>query len=146
MTDNEDVQSRLTQSMSGPLQTNPDERRHYLGSLRERAYLKVTNAQVRQREALPAVKAALDATKHEAGFKLLLNGKLEAGVTAPFMAAANALDYPFTLVNNDQADLTPAGCAVLVTASAAINKPDIALPEPKSPTKPAPGFFERLFH
>ncbi|WP_225047563.1 YueI family protein [Lacticaseibacillus kribbianus] len=146
MTDNEDVQSRLTQSMTGTPQTNPDERRHYLGSLRERAYLLVTNTQVRDAHALPAVKKALAETNGQDGYILLINGKLGPSTTAPFMGAATALDYPFRLVNNDQADLTPNGCAVLVTASVAINKPDIGLPSaPKAPEE-KPSLFDRLFH
>ena len=38
----ENLNERLEQSSHGPLQTKPDERRRYLGSLRERVYLKMT--------------------------------------------------------------------------------------------------------
>ena len=42
----EDLNQRLEQSSHGNLQTKPDERRRFLGSLRERTFLRMTVAQV----------------------------------------------------------------------------------------------------
>ena len=50
------VQDYLNKGMYGSNQTNPDERRKYLGSLRERIYLTMTIEQVLSNNYIGALK------------------------------------------------------------------------------------------
>lgn len=145
----DDMQQHLNNSIYGPPQTNPDERRHYLGSLRERVAIRVKNQDVERPEALTQVTAALTKYAGQAGYKLLLNGKLDPDMTAPYMKVASAYNLPFTLVNDATANVTPQGSAVLLVASGAINVAAIDVPTADdTPAAKAPkksGLFGRLF-
>ena len=57
--------------MYGPKETNPDERRKYLGTLRERIEIALTKAQVMEDEIHKEVELAL---KNHPNLNLLLNG------------------------------------------------------------------------
>ncbi|WP_179395637.1 YueI family protein [Lacticaseibacillus absianus] len=148
MADQDDLQTRLNNRLYGAPQTNPDERRHYLGSLRERAALFITNDEMTTAAALPAVKRAIATHRGDPHFKLLLNGKLSPALTAPFMAAANQADFPFTLVNDETASEAATGCGALITSDQAIEQSEIRLtttpPKPQDQDKPT-GFFARFF-
>ncbi|MFD1440287.1 YueI family protein [Lacticaseibacillus hegangensis] len=146
----DDLQQHLNSSIYGPPQTNPDERRHYLGSLRERVAIRVFNQDVEAPASLSAVTAALAKTAGESGYKLLINGKLDPEMTAPYMKAASAKNIQFTLVNDGTANLAPKGAGILLVASSAINVEDIDQPTSAEPPRPQssakkPGFFGRLF-
>lgn len=147
MSTNDELQTHLNTSIYGPPQTNPDERRRYLGSLRERVLVRVTNSQIEAPAALAAVKSALTAHAGDPAYKLLLNGKLNPALTAPYMAAANEHNCQFTLVADDTADLDAGGSGALMVADHAINTQDIgvassdAAPSPKKKR----GFLSNLF-
>ncbi|MBL3615984.1 DUF1694 domain-containing protein, partial [Bacillus sp. RHFS18] len=53
----------LQQGMYGPLQTKPDERHLFLGSLRERVIIALTKGQVLQKQPYEEVKQALKSRK-----------------------------------------------------------------------------------
>ena len=53
------VEDYLKQGMYGPKETNPDERRKYLGTLRERIEMALTKAQVMEEEIYKEVELAL---------------------------------------------------------------------------------------
>ncbi|WP_054662072.1 YueI family protein [Lacticaseibacillus camelliae] len=148
----DDLQQHLNSSIFGPPQTNPDERRHFLGSLRERVAIRVLNQDVEEPSALTAVKNALAKYADQPGFKLLINGKLDPELTAPYMQAASAKNVQFTLVNDGTASLASAAAGILLVASQAINIKDIDLSTPSDVTSPAQktdkkrGFFGRLFN
>lgn len=147
----DDLQQHLNSSIYGPPQTNPDERRHYLGSLRERVAIRIRNQDVEEPAALTAVTKALTKYADHPGFKLLINGKLDPEMTAPFMQAASAQNMPFTLVNDGTANLAPSGAGILLVASNAINVQEIDLPKSSTASQAAsqptkkPGFWDRLF-
>lgn len=141
----DNLQSRLQDSLHGAPQTNPDERRQYLGSLRERVALRLTNAELRDPATLPRFTATFG-NYADQGLSMLLNGKLPGDTTTPYLTAATKADFPFTLVNDATANLDPAGSGLLLVAKDAINRDNIDLPP--VPAKPAekPGLFDRLFH
>ncbi len=143
------MQQHLNNSIYGPPQTNPDERRQYLGSLRERVAVRVKNQDVEEPAALAAVKAALAKHQGQTDYKLLINGKLDPQMTAPFMQAAGSANVAFTLVNDATANLTPQGSGILLVAKAAINVKDIDVPQANAPAAAQPakkrGLFGRLF-
>lgn len=138
----DDLNDRLTQSMNGTPQTRPDERRKYLGSLRERVALGITNQQLQQPQTLAACKQALAKYANAAGYKLLLNGKLDVTQLAPYMQLARSVDLPFTSINDDTAHLEPEAYALLLVNQAAINQADIALPKSDAAPEPKHGFFD----
>lgn len=133
----QDPADRLLQNLNGTPQTLPDQRRLYLGSLRERVALAITNAQLKVDITLPAFEAALKTYANDANFKVLLNGKVDISKTAPYMKAIKAQGLAFTLVNDDTASLAPDRFFLLVVNAQAINRDDISLPALKADPKPA---------
>lgn len=128
----DDLQQHLNNSIYGPPQTNPDERRQYLGSLRERVFLRVRNQDIELPRALTAMQNAL--TAHQGSdYKLLINGKMGPDLTAPYMTAASKANIQFTMVNDGTANLRPEGSGVLLVARQAINQPNIDLPALETP-------------
>ncbi|MCX2456095.1 YueI family protein [Lacticaseibacillus nasuensis] len=139
-----DLQSHLSAGLYGTPQTNPDERRHYLGSLRERCALVLTNADLQNAATLAAFTKALPQYQHR-DLKLLLNGKLPSDVTTPYLTLATKAALPFTLVNDDTAQLGEQAVGLLLVAPTAINQADVNLPQPPAAPKKKPGLFDRLF-
>lgn len=133
----QDPADRLLQNLNGTPQTLPDQRRLYLGSLRERVALAITNAQLKVDTTLPAFEAALKTYANDANYKVLLNGKVDISKTAPYMKAIKAQGLAFTLVNDDTASLAPDRFFLLVVNAQAINRGDISLPALKADPKPA---------
>ena len=97
-----DLQSHLSAGLYDTPQTNPDERRHYLGSLRERCALVLTNADLKDAATLAAFTKALPQYQHR-DLKLLLNGKLPSDVTTPSLTLAKKAAFGFKLVSDDTA-------------------------------------------
>ena len=136
MNPQDDLQSRLNNSIYGAPQTNPDERRHYLGSLRERVALRLTNEEMTKPACLPAFKTALGDLEQDKTMKILLNGKLPSPVTQAFMPVIAASTLPFTMVNDDTANTTPEGSGLLVVAPDAIDQEDVSLTYPEETEPP----------
>lgn len=132
----QDPTDRLMQQLNGNPQTLPDQRRLYLGSLRERVALAITNQELAADTTLPSFVAALKPYAKDPTYKVLLNGKVDVSKTAPYMKAIKAQGLAFTLVNDDTASLDPKRFFLLVVNQQAINRENIALPiqqaDPKS--------------
>lgn len=92
----------LYSALYGPPQTKPDERRKYMGSLRERVALCMCNVELadpkRQHVVLPFLKDSVDRN-----YKALLYGKLDKLFTGPYMKLLSELYGCFTLVLNETA-------------------------------------------
>lgn len=150
----EDLNKRVEQAAQGITpQTKPDERRHYLGSLRERVYVRMNNTEVKDSKLTALF------LQHIADFKkytILINGNItDDGFLGEVEANCSKYSIPFTLVNNETAKTGPEDSAVLVVAKDAINRPRIEIAQVFAPEIPkseltAPekkeGFFHRLFH
>ncbi|MFD1430504.1 YueI family protein [Lacticaseibacillus mingshuiensis] len=144
--DQNQMQDHLNSALYGPPQTKPDERRHYLGSLRERTALFVDNQTLREPTTLAQVQPLLKQYAAQANFKLLLNGKLPAELTAPYMTEATQLGLPFTLVSDETAQPEETACGLLITSDEAIDHADIFLPKQAAQApKDKPSLFDRLF-
>jgi uncharacterized protein YueI len=144
----DDVNQRIEDSALGGRQTKPDERRQYMGSLRERVFLAITVGQL----ADPAILNTF--TQHCAdyqGYTALLNGKVSNSIMGDYMKALNNKNVPFTLVNDPDTPADAAAMGVLIVAKDAINRSVINIKDlfPDTTTKPAEkkhkGFFESLF-
>ncbi|WP_164510001.1 YueI family protein [Lacticaseibacillus porcinae] len=133
----QDPTDRLMQNLNGTPQTLPDQRRLYLGSLRERVALAITNQQLQADTTLPAFVTALKTYAQDPTYKVLLNGKVDMSKTAPYMKAIKAQGLAFTLVNDDTASLDAKRFFLLVVNQQAIDHEDISLPIPQVDDKPA---------
>ena len=111
----DNMQEHLNSAIYGPPQTKPDERRAYMGSLRERVALQVTNQALadpkRQAQVQPLLKDF-----HAHGYKALLNGKLDNAITGPYMKMLTDANVPFTLVANETAQTADKAAGLLIVA------------------------------
>lgn len=150
----EDLEQRVANAAQGITpQTKPDERRRYLGSLRERVLVRMNNQEINNPDLTKTFLAHLDDYQ---GYTILVNGNIaDNGFLGKLEGQASQKNIPFTLVNNETAKTGPEDSAVLVVAKDAINKPRIEIGQvypPEFPTeklpepKKKPGFFSRLFH
>ncbi|MFD0897893.1 YueI family protein [Loigolactobacillus binensis] len=136
MPENNELENQLKSRLTGTPQTKPDERRRYLGSLRERVLLQITVAQLSDPRTLPAFKQA---APQLAATKLLLNGKL-AATLKPYLQYASQNNLAFTMVNDEAANTANAAVAVLLVATTAVERSNVDISQyyqaaTKSPTK-----------
>lgn len=147
MTPNTDnVQDHINNAIFGGRQTKPDERRHYLGSLRERVALRISNDLMTEEKTQRRFRKALQNFTADPDLSVLINGKLGIGTTSAYMKLCNDAHMPFTLINDGNALLGADETGLLIVAKTNIDRTDdqIALPELPSPAEPK-GFFGRLF-
>ncbi len=103
----------LQQGMHGPRETKPDERRLFLGSLRERVLIALTKGQVLRQKAYNEVIEAIGA---HADAELLLNGEIDYSRFSAYIKEANKHGVPFSIVSDHETD-TPLGL-ILVSKDA----------------------------
>lgn len=147
----EDISDRLKQASNGPLQTRPDERRRYLGSLRERVFVRLSNQDFANPDL---VKVFLDHFDDYQDLTILINGKItENNAVNQIEAKASKTNIPFTLVSDNSAKTGLEDTAVLVVAKEALNRNRIEIGQVYPPEFPkteltAPkrkSFWQRLF-
>lgn len=141
-----DPNEYLQKGMYGAKKTLIDERRHYLGSLRERVYLTISPKQLQNDYFLKAFEKEI---KQHPNGKLLLNGKYDLSDFEMFIQVAQKNKLAFTLVSNEYSETSPA--ALIYTATDAVNEPTIDVAE-KYPveketekTEKKPSLFKRFF-
>lgn len=150
----DDLSKRVEQAAQGITpQTKPDERRRYLGSLRERVYVRMNNTEVKDPELTILFLKHIDDFK---GYTILINGDItDDGFLGEVVAACNKKNIPFTLVNNETAKTGPEDSAVLVVSKNAINRQRIEITQVYAPEMPktelkAPekkeSFWHKLLH
>ncbi len=134
------VEEVLQQGITGPLETKPEERRKYLGTLRERIVIALKKDQVAEEEVYPQVEQNM---KVYPKAHLFLNGTMPYEQLSKYvkMAAKNNIDH--TIVTNKERD-TDIG--LVLAMDYAIDKEEIlitkkALKEPEEEK----GFFAKLF-
>ncbi|MEH7117545.1 YueI family protein [Neobacillus vireti] len=136
------VEDVLQQGIYGPLETKPEERRKYLGTLRERIVVALTKSQVSEGKIYPQVEQFM---KEYPKAKLLLNGNMAYEELSKYvkLAAKNKIEHK--IVTNKEHD-TEIG--LVLAMSNAIDKkeiyisPKIHLPE-QPPQKKS--LFAKLF-
>ncbi|MDX8290251.1 YueI family protein [Metabacillus indicus] len=114
----EQIDLYLKQGIYGAPETKPEERNKFLGTLRERIEIALTNGQVRQKKVYSEAAAAIRLGK---GYQLLLNGTIAYSDLSKYIKLANEAEQPFTIVS-DQRD-TKIG--LIVAAEHAIDKESI---------------------
>jgi uncharacterized protein YueI len=113
------IDDYLENGMYGQKQTKPDERRKFLGSLRERIVIALTQNQVREKKVYQQVEESL---KEHKGAKLLLNGNMNYNYLSKYIKLANQHGVSFSMVTNKESQ-TDIG--LLLAYDHAINKEEI---------------------
>lgn len=141
MTDN--INDRIDQSLRGPKDLNIDEKRHYLGNLRERIYLMVTTADLNDHLYMKQFFQHFPDFKN---YQLFLNGDFgQNAIIKEVIAECAKTNTKFSLVQ--KSDNNP-DIAILVVADSAINREKIDIKDlyHTETTKPEKhGFFDNLF-
>ncbi|WP_201716524.1 YueI family protein [Rossellomorea arthrocnemi] len=91
------IDDYLENGMYGQKQTKPDERRKFLGSLRERIVIALTQSQVREKGVYKEVQESL---KSHPDAKLLLNGNMSYTFLSKYIKLADTYHVSFSMVTN----------------------------------------------
>jgi uncharacterized protein YueI len=136
------VDEVLQQGIYGPLETKPDERRKYLGTIRERIIVALYKRQVAETEVYPQIKQSM---KKYPGAQLLLNGNMNYEVLSKYVKLATKNKVEHTIVTNKEHD-TEIG--LVLAMSHAIDKDEIFIskndPIPEK-TQVKKGLFSKIF-
>ncbi|EOS7733982.1 YueI family protein [Enterococcus hirae] len=145
----DDVQSHLDKGMYSTPLVNPEEQHKYMGTFRERCYLSMTVAEMKdpinKENFLKEIEKQPDVT-------VLLNGSLPLTIQNQYIQLATKQNVRFTIVNDYVSD-DPNSFGLLVAAKEAVNEPviDVEKKYPKQESlspKEQPkkkSFWERLF-
>lgn len=138
------MEEYLQQGMYGAKETNPDERRKFLGTLRERIEIALTRGQLMEKEIYPEVEQAM---KRCPQTELLLNGHVDYRFLSKYIKKANKYRIPYRIVTNKEHN---SEIGLILTHSDAIDKEEIFikkkinLPEPiKKEKKGLFSFFKK---
>lgn len=91
------VEEYLQKGMYGAPQIKADERKKFLGTLRERIVVALTNSQVMEKGVYPEVEQLM---KEHPKASLLLNGCLDYKYLSDYISVANKHNVPFSIVTN----------------------------------------------
>ncbi|WP_278414864.1 YueI family protein [Lactobacillus taiwanensis] len=148
----EDLNTRLEHAAQGITpQTCPDERRRYLGSLRERVLIRMTVEETNNQKLDTLFLKHIDDYK---GYTILINGKMpQNDFISKLMGLCSQKDIKFTLINDDNAKDEPNSTGILVVSKTAINHYRVEINQVYAPEVPnerlterkKPSFWDRLF-
>ncbi|EKN71543.1 hypothetical protein BABA_00875 [Neobacillus bataviensis LMG 21833] len=95
------VDEVLQQGIYGPLETKPDERRKYLGTIRERIIVALYKSQVAEADVYPQIVRAM---KEYPGAQLFLNGNMNYEELSKYVKLATKQKIEHKLVANKESD------------------------------------------
>jgi len=138
------VDEVLQQGIYGQLETKPDERRRFLGTLRERIVVALTKIQVAETDVYPQVEKAM---KEKPQSHLFLNGNMSYETLSKYVKLAKKYKIEHTLVTNKEHD---SEIGLVLAMDHAIDKEEIYITskEPEPPeleVKKSKGFFSKIF-
>lgn len=116
-----DVDDYLQEGIYGAKETNPAERKQYLGTLRERIVFVLTKGQVMKAEGLSVLEQKM---KDHPNTKLLLNGSITFRYFKPYRQLATKHHMLYTTVNNREAR---SDYGLVLTHDHAVDHPDEAI-------------------
>lgn len=120
-----DVQSHLDKGMYGTPLVKPEEQHKYLGTFRERCYLSMTIAEMKdpinKEKFSEEIEKQPDAT-------ILLNGEIPIAIQNQYIQLATKKNIRFTVVNDFVSD-TPDSIGLILAAKQAVNEPVIDVEE-----------------
>ena len=121
----DDVQSHLDKGMYGTPLVNPEEQHKYLGTFRERCYLSMTIAEMKdptnKEKFIEEIEKQPDAT-------ILLNGETPIAIQNQYIQLATKNNIRFTVVNDFVSD-APDSIGLLLATKQAVNEPVIDVEE-----------------
>ena len=91
------IDDYLNQGIYGPKETNPDERRKFLGTLRERIEIALTKAQVMEDKVYSEVEHAM---RSHPQIHLFLDGNMTYSYLSKYVKTAAQYQIPYTMVSN----------------------------------------------
>ncbi|MFD2445145.1 YueI family protein [Bacillus sp. CGMCC 1.16607] len=119
--DRDTVDEYLQTGIYGPKEIKPEERKRFLGTLRERIVVALTHGEVRDNSAHLELEKIM---KEHSKARLYLNGQIEYSTLSKYIKMAGKIGMPFTIVNNQEVE-TDIG--LVVAYDYAIDKEDIFL-------------------
>ncbi len=132
----------LQQGILGPLETKPDERRKFLGTLRERIIVSLKKSQVIEADIYPQIEQEM---KKNPQANLFLNGNIDYSALSKYVKLAAKHNLEHTIVTNKEHDseigLVLAMDHAIDKKEIYITKKEIHLPEPAKKK----GLFSKLF-
>ncbi|CAM3698930.1 YueI family protein [Aeromicrobium ponti] len=141
----ENIDDYLQQGIHGQKQTKPDERRKFLGTLRERIVIALKQPQVREDGIYPQVEEAL---KTNSQAHLYLNGNMSYSYLSKYIKSASKYKVEYTIVTNKEHN---SEIGLVLAHDYAIDKPDIYVErktvkaEPKKASGKKGGIFAKIF-
>lgn len=136
------VDEILQQGIYGPLETKPDERRKFLGTIRERIIVALKKRQVGETEIYPQVEQYM---KGKPQAHLFLNGNMNYGALSKYVKLATKYKLEHTIVTNKEHD-TEIG--LVLAMDHAIDKEEIYITKKETfqpEVKKSKGFFAKIF-
>jgi uncharacterized protein YueI len=136
------VEDVLQQGIYGPLETKPDERRQFLGTLRERIIIALKRSQVNENSIYPQVEQEM---KTNPQAHLFLNGNMDYMKLSKYVKLAAKYKLEHTIVTNKEHD-TDIG--LIIAMDYAIDKDEIYLttkPSIQTEEKKSKGLFAKIF-
>ncbi|MFP7478721.1 YueI family protein [Terribacillus saccharophilus] len=118
-----DIDDYLNEGIYGIKETKANERKEYLGTLRERTILALTEGEVVQQKGLKQLEEAM---KNYPDASLRFSGEVTMRFFKPYKTLASSHHIPYTSVTNQGADVD---IALVLHADHAIDKPEIFLHE-----------------
>ncbi|MDN6362194.1 MAG: YueI family protein [Tetragenococcus koreensis] len=145
----DELQNHLDKGMYGTPSVNPDEQRKFLGTFRERVYIRMTIQQMKQDSNKKILENHLSDYPDAS---VLINGNASESVQSNYIQIAMKAKLKFTVVDSDLKGDDDSG--LLVVANKAVNEDTIDIAEkfnsentqsPQS-TSEKKGFWHKLFH
>jgi uncharacterized protein YueI len=119
------VEEYLQQGIYGAKEINPDERRRFLGTLRERVVVALTKPEVRKKQIEPEFKRLLAENKEA---KVYLNGNMNYAALSKYIQLADDMSVTYKIVTNKDYD---SEYGLILAYDHAIDKEDIVLTKNK---------------
>ncbi|MCM3163984.1 YueI family protein [Metabacillus litoralis] len=137
----------IQQGITGPREINPDERRKFLGTLRERVVVALTQSQVREKGTYSEVEELMKQNKEAT---LFLNGKMNYTYLSDYIKLANNVGNKY-LISTDKEHETDLG--LVLAYDYAVDKENIYItkkedsqtPEQDTDDNRLVQFFKKLF-
>ncbi|AOF49687.1 YueI family protein [Tetragenococcus halophilus] len=147
MTD--EVQKHLDKGMYGTPSVNPDEQKRFLGTFRERVYVRMSIQQMKETENKKILEKHLTDYPNA---NVLINGNINESLQSSYIQMVMKASLKFTVVDTDLKEDTDSG--LLVISDKAVNEDTIDIQEkftaehaqaPQEKTEKK-SFWHKLFH
>jgi uncharacterized protein YueI len=140
LTLSENIDDYIQQGIHGVREIKPDERREFLGTLRERVLVVLTKQQVREKGTYKEVEELM---KKNIEATLFLNGTMNYNYLSDYIKLANKIGSKFLISTNKEYD---SELGLVLAFDYAINKEDIYIEKPKDTLDEEQEDDHHLFH